>query len=68
MLEEVSDLCKINVESRDGGQTAVHHGCLGGDDPEGGEAAEVWVAFVQEPEWAGEWTWMKQITRKDTAS
>lgn len=50
MLEEVSNLREINVESRNGSQTTVHHGRLGGNDPEGGKAAEVWMALVQEPE------------------
>lgn len=48
-LREVSNLCEINVESRDGSQTTVHHGRLGGNDPEGGEAAEVRMTFIQEP-------------------
>lgn len=44
-----SNLCEIYVESRDWVQPALHQGRLGGNDPEGGEAAEVFMAFIQEP-------------------
>lgn len=44
-----ANLGKIYVESRDWAQAATHHSCLGGNDPEGGEAAEVRMAFIQEP-------------------
>lgn len=55
MLGEVSNLCQINVESRNGSQATVHHAGLGGNDPEGGKAAEVWMTFIQEPAQTGEW-------------
>lgn len=46
-----SNLSKIYVESRDGAQSTTHHGCLGGNDPKGGEATKVCMAFIQEPTW-----------------
>lgn len=45
IFTHASDLCEIYVHSRDGAQSVLQHNRLRGNDPKGGQAAEVLVAF-----------------------